>query len=132
MRLGHHLLLQVPWPAEVNKDTWTRAKHLASERDHGECLVCGGEAADIHHRMPKGMGGTSDPDRNYGLANLVSLCRFHHDEVHANPAESYDRGLLVHSHDDPASCPIMLANDTVVIYLKADGNVEKYQQQPLF
>lgn len=119
-------------PAEVSKDAWTRAKRLVAERDRGECLVCGGEATDIHHRMPKGMGGTSDPDRNYGLANLVSLCREDHDHVHANPGESYTNGLLVHSWDDPLKCPVILADETVVIYLKVDGNVEKYQQQQLF
>lgn len=132
MRLGHHLLLQVPRAAEVNKAAWTRAKHLISERDRDECLVCGTEATDIHHRMPKGMGGTSDPDRNYGLANLVSLCRKDHDHVHANPEESYANGLLVHSWDDPVKCPLILADETVVTYLTVDGKAEKYQQQALF
>lgn len=52
------------------------------------------------------MGGTSDAERNYGLANLVSLCRTCHNHVHANPAESYEEGWLVHSWSDPADVPL--------------------------
>jgi len=48
------------------------------------------------------MGGTGDEEVAFGLANLVSLCRECHSHVHANPAESYELGWLVHSWDEPA------------------------------
>jgi len=116
----------------MDQGKWIAAKKLVNERDGGLCIVCQREAGAVHHRQVRGQGGSSDPDRNYGLANLVSLCAFHHAEVHENPAESYENGLLVHSWADPAACPIVLADDTVVIHLAADGTMRKYQQQALF
>lgn len=132
MPMGHHLLLRAPREAEVNRDTWTKVKKLVNERDGGSCIVCGSEAQAVHHRQVRGQGGSSDPDRNYGMANLVSLCAFHHAETHANPESAYKSGLLVHSWDNPVDCPILLANDTILIYLAADGNITKFQQQTLF
>jgi len=43
---------------------------------------------DPHHVLPRGRGG---PD---ALANLVTLCRGHHDWVHAHPELSKPLGLL--------------------------------------
>ena len=116
----------------MDQTKWIAAKRLVNERDGGLCVKCGSEATDCHHRMPKGMGGTSDPDRNYGLANIISLCAGCHRYVHSHPVESYDSGLLVRSWDNPADCPIVLASETIVIYLAADGNITKFQQQALF
>jgi hypothetical protein len=48
----------------------------------------------VHHRKPKGMGGTFDPDI-HSFDNLVVLCDRHHVEVHHRPTESYDCGLLI-------------------------------------
>jgi hypothetical protein len=73
--------------------------------------MCGRPATDVHHRKVRGMGGTSDPEVSFGLANLVSLCRLCHTECHANPRESYEQGWLVHSWDDPAEVPITRGRD---------------------
>ncbi len=116
----------------MDQAKWVAAKKLVSERDGGLCVVCGREAEAVHHRQVRGQGGSSDPDRNYGMANLISLCAFHHAEVHENPEASYKNGLLVHSWQKPADCPVLLANDTLVLYFSTDGTVSKYQQQPLF
>ncbi len=59
------------------------------------------------------MGGSSDPARNYGLDNLVSLCRPCHDFVHGNPGWAYEHGWLVHSWDDPAVIPAGGERDAV-------------------
>ena len=61
---------------------------------------------DCHHRQVRGMGGTSDPKRAFGLANLVLLCRECHQHVHGNPRESYAEGWLVHSWDSPEDIPV--------------------------
>lgn len=116
----------------MDQAKWIAAKKLVNERDGGLCVVCQREAEAVHHRQPRGQGGSSDPDRNYGLANLISLCAFHHAEVHAYPQSAYKSGLLVHSWDNPVDCPLVLANETVVIYLAADGNITKFHQQALF
>jgi len=52
------------------------------------------------------MGGSSSQYINFGLANLVSLCRGCHTWIHANPAESYEQGWLVRMGEDPARVPI--------------------------
>ena len=116
----------------IDQAKWVASKKLVNDRDGGLCVVCGKEAQAVHHRQVRGQGGSSDPDRNYGLANLISLCAFHHAEVHASPESAYENGLLVHSWDNPVDCPIVLANDTILIYLTADGNVTKFRQQSLF
>ena len=111
---------------------WDTAKRQVFLRDGGKCLWCLGEAADVHHRRPKGMGGTSDPYIAFGVANLVSLCRSCHDYIHAHPAEGYRLGYLVHSWDDPAEIPIVLKPGTHYIRLRSDGEFEKVGEYALF
>jgi 5-methylcytosine-specific restriction enzyme A len=85
---------------------WDSARKAALSRDGGKCQRCLRPAVDVHHRKPKQMGGTGNADTNFGAANLVSLCRPCHNCIHANPAESYQQGWLVHSWQDPADVPL--------------------------
>lgn len=85
---------------------WDSARKEAMERDQYLCQRCLHLACDVHHRVTKGMGGTKNEYIAFGLANLVSLCRECHTWVHANPAEAYRQGFLVHSWEDPAEIPI--------------------------
>lgn len=103
--------------------TWESAKKLAAARDNDKCMRCAGPAVDVHHRKPRGMGGTSDPARNTGLANLVCLCRPCHDYVHANPAWAYEAGWLVHGWNDPYD--IGICQDGRMLFLDDDGGVTK-------
>lgn len=109
---------------------WEGARKLALARDGGKCLRCLGEAADVHHRRVKGMGGTSDDYIKYGLANLVSLCRECHSWVHNNPSDAYSSGFLVHGWDDPAEIPIALK--VIVIKLTPEGDMEVQDELSLF
>jgi hypothetical protein len=76
------------------------AKKAAKERDGWACQApgrgmeseCGGGLV-VHHVLPLGRGGQDHP------ANLVSLCTWHHVEVHANPTAAYELGLLQRSGD---------------------------------
>ncbi len=54
---------------------------------------------DPHHRRMKSQGGKDE------LANLIWVCRMHHDAIHLSPAIAYEKGWLVHSYDDPAEVP---------------------------
>lgn len=85
---------------------WIQVRKNILSRDEGKCRKCSRPATDVHHRQVKGMGGTSDPRREYGAANLVSLCRACHNYIHAHPAESYEMGWLVHSWQDPEDIPV--------------------------
>lgn len=102
---------------------WESAKKTVRERDDWTCRKCAYPGSDVHHRLLRGMGGTSDPEVNTGLANLVTLCRFCHDYVHAHPAWSYVRGWLVHSWDKPEDIPLFLPQGE--IFLRVDGTVDE-------
>lgn len=52
-------------------------------------IPCAGRI-DPHHVKRRSQGGEDTPE------NLVSLCRAHHDWVHAHPDESYQLGFLKH------------------------------------
>ena len=66
-------------------------------RRDGDCVMknmvglrCWGRL-DPHHVVQKGMGGTKRPDT---ADDLITLCRIHHDYVHAHPAWSKENGYL--------------------------------------
>jgi len=64
--------------------TVTAGSRPARERDKGRCRFPGCESrrTDLHHIVHWANGGRTD------LANLISLCRYHHTAVH-------DRGYLI-------------------------------------
>ena len=57
-------------------DSWKAMKDCVLLRDDGKCRVCGNPAEEVHHIRPRHFHGTDVP------ANLVSLCKTCHDEVH--------------------------------------------------
>lgn len=87
---------------------WDAVKRKIWDRDSGLCLKCHLPATDCHHRKPRKMGGTRNAATVYGLANLVSLCRGCHDQVHGHPDDSYAAGWLVREGENPASVLIEL------------------------
>ena len=48
--------------------------------DHILCTSCGQVAVDIHHILPRGMGGS---EKDY-IENLVALCRICHDKAESS------------------------------------------------
>lgn len=46
------------------------------------CLMCGGQATDLHHLIPRGMGGSKCMDY---VENLAPLCRQHHTMAEHDP-----------------------------------------------
>lgn len=98
------------------------------ERDKW-CWVCGlpnPDTAAVHHRKLRSQGGEDS------LTNLIALCHACHNlatnSVHLNPGKSYDKGLLVHSWDDPADVPITQP-DGATVYLLKDGGYEIHTQR---
>lgn len=61
-------------------------------------------ALDPHHRKLRSQGG----DDSWG--NQIRLPRAIHDLIHDNPEVAYEHGMLVKSHDDPASIEPDLAS----------------------
>ncbi len=50
------------------------------EQDVIQCEVCPKVAVDIHHIMPKGMGGKNSGVER--IENYIALCRDCHDKAH--------------------------------------------------
>jgi hypothetical protein len=85
-------------------------------RDLWSCVGCGmgimglerGIGWSIHHRIPRGMGGTKDPKVS-SPANLIVLCGSGTTGCHGD-VESYRdaraRGLLLWRSQDPAEVPV--------------------------
>lgn len=80
-------------------DTDTREK--VRWRDRDRCRRCGASTWQIHHRKPRGMGGTRDPEAN-SPESLVLLCGSGttgcHGWVESHRAEARAEGWLVNRH----------------------------------
>lgn len=71
-------------------------RQIVQGRAMGQCERCLAYTldGDLHHRRPKGLGGSKLPDR-HDVANLVYLCRPCHSWAHGNPAAATAAGFLV-------------------------------------
>ena len=107
----------------MNQAKWIQAKKLALARD-GHCIRCLGEPEVCHHRIPRGMGGRSDPEINYGLANIICLCNPCHLWVHENPEDAYSTGFLLHWWDDPEAVPLTVKPGSFFVKLTKNGDLE--------
>lgn len=110
-------------PNYLGRRIWRETRRDVLERDHNLCVRCGRSGdLDVHHRRPRGSGGTSLPLISFGQANLLSLCRPCHQDVTVNPAVARERGWSVLSTTDPAVTPVWLAGRGWS-YLRPDGSV---------
>lgn len=83
---------------------------VVSERCRGACearctVRCTGGAEQLHHRRMRSQGG------GHTVANLLFVCHACHAWIHAQPGESYRRGLLVHSWDAPECVEVVAGVD---------------------
>ncbi len=85
---------------------FTANRLLVLDRDGGRCFVCGAVASDVHHRVPRGAGGSSRNPDIHSPAGLISLCRACHDRVESHREWAFGEGLLVHRGTDPAGVPV--------------------------
>lgn len=79
-------------------------------RSGGFCEVrtphCWDEGSQIHHRRPRGMGGSKDPSSG-GAANGLSCCTPCHQHLETvERAEALDRGWIVRQGHNPAEVPV--------------------------
>ena len=91
---------------------------LVRQRDRDRCRRCDGPYQQIHHRKPRGMGGTRDPAIN-DPANLVCLCADDHHWIETHRAEARADGWLVSQWGDPAATPIIINH--LPVWLTPDG-----------
>lgn len=84
-------------------------------RAEGCCELCGllAVAGQIHHRLPRGMGGSSDPEVN-SPANLALFCWDCHRFIESSVRRhAYTYGWLVPRGQDPARWPFLLLGSWV-------------------
>jgi len=109
----------------LGRRAWRTAKRRVLLRDSGICQACGALAVDVQHRVARGLGGTRDPKRAYGMCNLVALCRPCHEIAESRDQGMYNRGFWLLSTDDPARLPIRAATEygEELRWLLPDGGV---------
>lgn len=115
-------------PSQATKDAlWERAG--------GRCEVCGkrldvGAPFSRHHRLPRRMGGTSNPAINT-LPNLLLLCGSAttpegcHQEIEVMRSVAYGFGYLLRDGQDPAEQPAVIRSQ--LRWLTRDG---QYADRP--
>lgn len=79
----------------------------ARSQNYCECMSTGCTliAEHIHHRRPKGLGGTRRPESQWA-SNALHVCLRCHLKIHAMPTWSRTHGFLVRQSDEPATVPL--------------------------
>lgn len=75
----------------------------------------------VHHRRPKGSGGTS-LEWVDAPANLVALCRQCHEWAHAHPREARESGWLISKWGGMADSVPLTDLSGVTVWLTDDGS----------
>jgi hypothetical protein len=106
------------------------------ERASWSCERCSGAVGPIrgvdhhvHHRRPRGNGGTVRPETNWP-SNLLLLCPTCHEDgktgVESRRKAALAAGWLVHQTEDPATVPVVIHGPRLV-WLTVDG---QYSDHP--
>jgi 5-methylcytosine-specific restriction protein A len=90
-------------------------------RSSGHCEICGIAAPEqIHHRRPRGSGGTRRPESN-APGNALAICRPCHEMVESKRELALEQGWLVRQSAAPDTVPVVYQGDWAV--LTDDGAV---------
>lgn len=83
-------------------------RSLIYDRSGGRCERCNLWTSDtqIHHRRPRGMGGTLRADTNSASAGVL-LCGQCHWMVESYRAQAFDDGWLVRQSHSPITVPVL-------------------------
>jgi 5-methylcytosine-specific restriction protein A len=81
-----------------------------------------GSGGQVHHRKPRGKGGSSDP-AIHSPANLLYLCPACHEWIELNRTAAKESGLLVPNALDPATVPVETIHGRVL--LRDDGEFDQ-------
>lgn len=91
------------------------------DRDGHRCVRCGialdqAWTYSIHHRTPRGMGGSK---RANTMPNLITLCgsgvTLCHGWIESHRDAARDLGYLVRRGHDPATTPVLIAGRGLVL-----------------
>lgn len=112
-------------PPPAHTERWEAVKRAVWERDGWACVWPLGRhdgGLDAHHRIGRGVGGSSDDAVVYGLDNIVALCRNHHDHAHGRGrAEAVRLGFVIPRAPAVAATSVPLVTATGHVWLLPDG-----------
>lgn len=85
-----------------------KTRNLVVARAGGNCELCGAAVnnPNLHHRKPRGMGGTKNPESR-SPANALFLHFTCHEWVERNRTESYELGYLVRQAENSNAKPVL-------------------------
>ena len=108
---------------------------LVLARSEGACEIMAGccthTATDLHHRRPRGMGGSKADDTNTA-ANALAACRPCHLWVESRREWSVENGFLIGQYADPTTVPVWWrcnrnnAGSKIMVYLREDGSKKHF------
>ena len=111
-----------------------QSRQIVLERAFWRCevaITCGGvelfgRLYSVHHRRPRGMGGSRQDDTS-SPSNLLAVCGSGttgcHGWIESNRAHAIDAGWLLLQTSTPAIEPVLYRDGTAV-YLTPDGCLE--------
>ncbi len=105
-----------------------KTRKVIAERAKGVCEMCGMvifEAAQIHHRQARGMGGTKKLESR-SAANGLYLHFKCHEKIERHRATAYENGWLVHKWEDSTEIPVLMVDNWVL--LDDDGGFRVVQR----
>lgn len=92
---------------------------LITQRAGGCCELCGLYGGDVHHRTPRGIGGSTRSEINEA-SNLLLLCRNCHAFIETiERASAYTYGWLCPQGTEPGDHPVLILGRWV--YLTGEG-----------
>jgi len=105
---------------------------IVKRRSRGVCERClQAEAVQVHHRQPRGAGGSAHRAEVNLPANLLHLCRTCHEITESRRQEAYVLGLLVHRGQRPCEVPVTVGLHPFVnrFLLDDDGGKSVYEEE---
>lgn len=99
-------------------------RDIIATRSRGVCEIgrCESAAEHMHHRRPRGLGGTSVPWVNKA-ANALHLCMVHHAYVESHRTLAIAEGWLISQHrTDAVATDIPVTRNGKSVLLSDDGS----------
>ena len=100
-----------------------KTRHLIQDRAKHRCELCGTairEAGQIHHRKPRGMGGTKDLESR-SAANGLYVHLKCHAKIESERWKAYQNDWLVRQYDASEKTPVLMWDGWKT--LNADGTL---------
>lgn len=101
-----------------------QVRRTIMDRSDQWCEVCGIEYGhQIHHRRPRGSGGSRRESTNQP-ANGLHVCNGCHGRIEHRRTEAYEYGWLVRQTEEPRDIPVLYRGTLVI--LDDLGGIEDY------